>query len=143
MEIISISRHNKILRYISICRFCRRSHLNHFSKEFSLLDSFLSPHTCIEISSLLLKEVVRYLAELKTCSTSKENNSISFRDVEQFLEKRYSLINNRLEIFSSVADFHQRESRTIKIQTSISRSLNHLTWKDRRSGIEIVLFHFI
>ena len=82
VEIISISRHCIILRNISISRLCGRSDFNYFTESFGFFHGFLSPYTCIQVSSFLFEEVEGDHAEFQTGTTAQEQYRIPFRDIE-------------------------------------------------------------
>ena len=86
MEIVCISRHSIVLRDIGISRFSGRSDFNYFTECLSFFHGFFGPHTRIQVSSFLFKEVEGYHAEFQTGTTAQEQYRISFGNIEQFFE---------------------------------------------------------
>ena len=108
MQVITISWH--IVRHLwveSVVGVGRRCDLHDLTKMLRLFHSLLSPSTRINVGSLLDEEVGRNLHKLQRRTTTKEDYGVTLRNVKKLLEKGDSLINNWLEILSTVADFHQ------------------------------------
>ena len=141
MEIVSVGRNRKILRDICIVVGSRRSHFYYLAKEFGFLHGFLCPCSCVQVSGFFLQKVVGNHAEFQTCATAKEQNLVSFGNIEQFFHQCFGLIHHRLEILTAMAYLHQGKTAVVKFKARLSRCLNHFAGQYRRSSIEIVLFH--
>ena len=108
MQIVCISWLETFkLRIESIVGVGRGCDLHDLTKMLCLFHRLLGPSTRIDIGSLLDEEVGRNLHKLQRRTTTKEDNGVTLRNVKKLLEKGDSLINNWLEILSTVADFHQ------------------------------------
>ncbi|CCZ47283.1 unknown [Bacteroides sp. CAG:661] len=141
MEIVGICRNCIIFGDISIGRFCRAGHLYRLAKAFGLFHCLLGPNACIQIGSFLFKEIIGNHAELGTGTTTEEQNGITVRDIQQFLEQGNCFVHHGLKIFGTMADFHNGKARSVKIQYTFCCFFDDFTRKNRRSCTEIMLFH--
>ena len=129
MEIIQVSRNIEVMWQMHISIFSGGSNFNYFSKMLSFLHSFLSPCTCVKVTSFLEEEVSRNLHELERSTTTQENYGVTLRNIKQFLYQGFSLVNYWLEILCTVTNLHQRKTSTIEIQNLLCCVLNHFAWK--------------
>ena len=83
MEIVNVCRDLKTLWNIVVHCLCRGCDGIGIAQTFRLFESLLCPDSCLEISSLVFKEVHRYIKESKAGATTEEYNLVSVRNIEE------------------------------------------------------------
>ena len=102
-----------------------RCHFYHFAEELSLFEGFLGPYAGVEICGFLFEEVEGHHAELRAGTAAEEEHGIAFGYAEEFFEEVLRLVDDSLEFFGTVADFHEGKPHALKFHTGVSRCFHH------------------
>ena len=104
MEIVDIGRNFEALRDIGVVLVLRACDSIRLADSLSLFEGFVSPYSCVQVGSLLLKVVHGNIKELKRCASTEEYDFMGVGNIEKFLPKSAAFIHYFVPFFSAVGD---------------------------------------
>ena len=107
VEVIGIGRHGVAFGDEGVVGIGRGGDFYGFTQSFGFFQGFFGPCAGVEVGCLVLQEVVGHHAELQAGASAEEEDGVSVGDVEQFFEQGACFVYYGLEVFGTVADFHQ------------------------------------
>ena len=144
MEIVQVRRYLEPFRYIAVEFVSRGCHCIGLAKSFSLLERFLRPYPCLQVSGLFLQEIHGHIKELEACSSSQEHDFMGVRYLQELFPQGAAFVHYGAPFFRPVGDFDYSHACTGKIFKSLDGFFDGLVRKDARAGIEIMdFFHVI
>ena len=143
MHVIQIGGNGETLGNVGeIAVFGRRQQF-HFAVTLGLLDRLLRPDAGIDVTCFLTEEVGGPLVKEGAGAAADIENLVVLRNVEHLAEKRVGFGHHVVEILGAVRNRKQRKARPVEIDNRFGRIFKYFVCKDRRSRVEIVLFHNI
>ena len=140
MQIIKVCRNLVILWNIIEYGLYRRGDRISVSKSLGLFQCLLSPHSCLKVSGLVLKEVHSNIEETHARSAAKEYHFIILRNVQKFLPKSATLVHHSLPLLGSVRDRDNRDTCSLEILQCLNGIVNSLLRENARTRCEIMYF---
>jgi hypothetical protein len=141
VEVVGIGWDLVVFGDISVVGCCTGGNFYHFAKELGLFHGLTCPNTGVQIGGFLLQEVEGNVAKLRGSSTTEEEDAVAFGHLQEFFDKGNGFVDDGLEIFRAVADFHQGKPHVVKFKACFGSGLNDFLWQDGRACSEIELFH--
>ncbi len=102
VKVIQVGRYLEAFGNVGEVLVFRRSHAHGFTEISRLFHGFLSPHARIDVTGLMLEQVVRYVEELGAGTAAEEKHMIALRHAEQLLEQSYRLVHHCLKLLGTV-----------------------------------------
>ena len=141
MEVFAVVGNGVSLRDVGVVVGLRWSYYIYFAKQLGFLDGLVGPSACVEVRSLLVKQVIWYHAELKACATTEEKHLVTVRNAEEFLKQRSRFVHNCNKLFATVWNLKNRKTCASKIFYCGSCVFECVLTQNGWSCIKIVFLH--
>ena len=141
VQVVQILGNGETLRDVGEVAVLGRSQNLHFAVTLGLLDGLLRPYARIHVAGLLAEEVGSHLIEEGARTAADVEDLVVVGNREQLAEKTVGLLHHGIEILRAVGDRENRKPRSVEVKNCLGGLFDHLVGQDRRSSIEIVLFH--
>ena len=141
VQVVQIRGNGETLRNVGEVAVLGRSHHLDLAVAFGLLDGFLGPYARIHVTRLPAEEVGRHLVEEGAGAAPQIDDPVVVGNGQQFAEEPVGLLHHGIELLRTMRDRKHGESRSVEVEHGLGRIFDHLVRQDRRSCIEIVLFH--